>query len=96
MTTKTWNCPFCKVEIPSDALECPACHRSFSAKPITGGGSPQRVVVVDVDISISNMVMLILKFAAASIPAALVVGLILGMLAMALGLGAGLLSALVR
>ena len=62
------------------------------AKPI------RKVVVTDVDISFGNMVMLLIKFALASIPAAIIVGLLfvfMGfLLTSALGIGGAVLSGL--
>ena len=58
----------------------------------------RKVVVTDVDISFGNMVMLLIKFAFASIPAAIIVWLFfafMGFLFMSvLGVGGALLSGL--
>jgi hypothetical protein len=61
MTERTWNCPFCKTEIATDAEECQA-----AAVP--------RLVIAGVDMSVGDLAALMFKLCVAFIPVAIVVG----------------------
>jgi hypothetical protein len=75
MTERTWNCPFCKTEIPTDAEECPECKRSldWNATEKQAAAVP-RVVIAGVDMSVGDLAALMFKLCVAFIPVALVVG----------------------
>jgi len=80
MTERMWNCPSCKAEIPSEAKECPGCHRSldWNAPPALAQSPPKttRVIVTGLDLPFGDLIALLIKLSIASIPAAIILTII--------------------
>ena len=103
-TATTERCPHCGAAVSKDDQRCGSCHRGLDGAallassylppahtPASGRSEPVRVSITDLDMPIGSMVVLLLKLAVASIPAAIVTGVvILGMIMVLIAIGAGM------
>jgi hypothetical protein len=67
------SCPWCAEYVPDDAVSCSACARPLTTQQ---GGEPAHVVVTDVRMPFWSMVVFMVKWAIASIPAAFIIVLV--------------------
>lgn len=86
-------CPNCSTQLHDDAVFCRHCQREIATVESTSSMAridPQRVTVVDIDMPFGSMVGFMVKWAVATIPALLILGLVVlsaTFVIMAIGLG---------
>lgn len=83
MSDVNLTCPHCGAAVVRGPSTCPSCGRSLHSAPGVQAGAaatpkppPARVVVVDFDMPMGSMVNFIFKWAIASIPAVLLLAVV--------------------
>lgn len=75
------NCKKCSKPLPVTLTSCPYCNTPQSALPPIKAESPiiaGNVIITGIDISIGDMVIFMVKWAIASIPAVIILSIIAG------------------
>ena len=81
------TCPECHLEVPDAAYTCPHCAAHLLPKDVAGAAAasvtptrpiriPTRVSVVDIDMPFGSMVVFMVKWALAAIPALIFLGIV--------------------
>lgn len=84
-------CPECTKQVSSFAPNCPGCGCPIKASGETKASEAQRVTIEDVHMEFGSMVVFMIKWAIAVIPAAIILVIILSIVA---GMFAGGISSL--
>ncbi len=80
------NCPKCKLACPSDTARCecghifksnpPGYNNPHYKEPVVHASPPQEVIVKGVDISFWNMIVFMVKWSLAAVPAMIILAVI--------------------
>lgn len=79
------NCTACGALVETESAFCSECGIADPLRPPRGGGERLEVVVKDVEMAFGSMVIFVIKWAFASIPAILIFAAIGAVVGLALG-----------